>query len=165
VSDGANRIRDINTARSFRGTLRRALDVVHRRCRHETCFVPAHRCQGDHVVAWSVGGPTTQDNGRLGCGPHNRWWYATGRSTRPPGDPPPPTEHAAAGPDEPGADPPPTSTPDEERNAPATRVTVRLALAPDPDVRIDVGDRRHTIDLHPARADDRWRHYPVGTAA
>jgi hypothetical protein len=89
VGDGTNRIVDISSARSFRGTLRRVLDIVHRRCDHKTCFVPASRCQGDHVVAWSHGGLTAQDNGRLGCPPHNRWWYATGQSARPPGDPPP----------------------------------------------------------------------------
>ena len=103
VFDGANRIRDISSARSFRGTLRRVLDVVHRRCSHETCFVPADRCQGDHVIAWSEGGLTTQANGRLGCGPHNRWWYATGRSD-PPRPAPPEADEAAdetAVPDEP----------------------------------------------------------------
>ena len=59
VADGANRIRDISTARSFRGTLRRVLDIVHRRCDHTTCFVPSHRCQADHIHPWSQGGLTT----------------------------------------------------------------------------------------------------------
>ena len=84
VADGANRLRDISSARNFRGTLRRVLDVLHRRCGHGTCFVPADRCQGDHIVAWSNGGLTNQDNGRLGCGFHNRWWYTTGQSHPPP---------------------------------------------------------------------------------
>ena len=87
VADGPNRVRDISSARSFRGTLRRVLEVLHRRCDHKTCFVPADQCQGDHILAWSEGGLTTQDNGRLGCGPHNRWWYATGQSHPPPHDP------------------------------------------------------------------------------
>jgi hypothetical protein len=73
VFDGPNRIVDISSARSFRGTLRRVLEVKHPRCTHRTCDVPAHRCQGDHIVAWSEGGLTSQDNGQLQCGHHNRW--------------------------------------------------------------------------------------------
>jgi hypothetical protein len=70
-----NRITDISSARSFRGILRRVLEVKHPRCTHPTCEVPARRCQGDHVVAWSEGGLTTQENGQLLCGHHNRWRY------------------------------------------------------------------------------------------
>ena len=83
VFDGPNRVTDISTARSFRGTLRRVLDVVHRRCDHPTCHVPAHHCQGDHIVPWSHGGATSQHNGRLACGHHNRWWYEQRRNSRP----------------------------------------------------------------------------------
>jgi hypothetical protein len=93
VFGSPNRITDISSARTFRGTLRQVLDLVHRRCDHETCFVPAARCQGDHVVPWSDGGPTTQANGRLGCGFHNRWWYAH-RDQPPPGEADPPTGRA-----------------------------------------------------------------------
>ena len=84
VFDGANQITDISRARTFRGTLRRILDLTHRRCDHDTCFVPAHRCQGDHVVPWTQGGPTSIDNGRLTCGPHNRWYYNHEQRQRPP---------------------------------------------------------------------------------
>jgi Domain of unknown function (DUF222) len=73
VFDGPNRIIDISSARSFRGILRLVLEVKHPRCTHDTCFVPAHRCQGDHIVAWSQGGLTTQDNGQMQCDHHNRW--------------------------------------------------------------------------------------------
>ncbi|HET6951714.1 MAG TPA: DUF222 domain-containing protein [Acidimicrobiales bacterium] len=76
VFDGPNRIADVSPARSFRGVLRRVLEVRDRRCGHPTCHVPAHLCQGDHVVAWSHGGLTTQENGQLRCGPHNRWRYS-----------------------------------------------------------------------------------------
>jgi hypothetical protein len=38
-------------------------------------------CQGDHIVPWPDGGPTTQDNGQLLCGSHNRW--RIGRPTGP----------------------------------------------------------------------------------
>jgi hypothetical protein len=75
VFDGPNRIVDISAARSFRGILRRILEIKHPRCDHDTCHVPAARSQGDHLTPWSHGGATTQDNGGLGCGPHNRWWY------------------------------------------------------------------------------------------
>jgi hypothetical protein len=149
VADGTNRVRDISSARSFRGTLRRVLEVVHRRCEHKTCFVPGHLCQGDHIHAWSNGGLTTQDNGRLGCGPHNRWWYATGQSHPPPNDPPP----DALLDDDPG----PRRTP---------HFVLRIALAPVPDLQTGDGDERCTIDLHPLRhATDRWRDYPVRFAA
>jgi HNH endonuclease len=99
VFDGPNRVRDISSARTFRGTLRRVLDVVHRRCNHPTCFVPAHRCQGDHIVPWSHGGTTTQGNGRLGCGTHNRWWYSHEQGTDPPqgGGPPGPPSGPTVG--------------------------------------------------------------------
>ena len=75
VFDGPNRITDMGSARSFRGILRRVLEVKHPRCTHPTCDVPAHRCEGDHILAWSEGGLTTQDNGQLTCGRHNRWRY------------------------------------------------------------------------------------------
>ena len=144
VFDGANRIRDISSARSFRGTLRRVLDVVHRRCSHETCFVPADRCQGDHVLAWSEGGLTTQANGRLGCGPHNRWWYATGRSDPPPAPPP-----QADG----------TDVPDETNEVDPPR-DVPIGLTSVPDLRLRGGAVLYDIALHPRRRDDEgWRAY------
>jgi hypothetical protein len=161
VFDGANRIRDISSARSFRGTLRRVLDVVHRRCGHETCFVPADRCQGDHVIAWSEGGLTTQANGRLGCGPHNRWWYATGRSD-PPRPAPPDADATVA--DE-------TDVPDEPAGADPWR-RHRIGLRSVPDLRVRGGAVRYDIDLHQGRRhnDDGWRSYasatsPVATAS
>src|SRR5690606_16239940 len=73
VFDGPNRIVDISSARSFRGTLRRILEIKHPRCTHPTCDAPAQRCQGDHILPWSQGGPTAQHNGQLQCGHHNRW--------------------------------------------------------------------------------------------
>jgi hypothetical protein len=75
VFEAPSRITDISAARSFQGTLRRILEVKHPRCSHPSCHIPAARCQGDHVVAWSRGGLTTQDNGQLTCAFHNRWRY------------------------------------------------------------------------------------------
>ena len=75
VFDSPDHLLELSAARTFRGTLRRLLDIRRRRCEHPTCHVPAHRCQGDHVIPWSAGGETSQANGRLQCGPHNRWSY------------------------------------------------------------------------------------------
>jgi hypothetical protein len=154
VADGTNRVRDISSARSFRGTLRRVLDVVHRRCEHKTCFVPADQCQGDHIHAWSEGGLTTQDNGRLGCGPHNRWWYATGQSHPPHGDPDAEIDDL----DDDELDDQPRRTP---------RFILRIALAPTPDICIADGGERCTLDLQPGarQAGGRWRDYPIHCAA
>jgi hypothetical protein len=162
VADGANRVRDISSARNFRGTLRRVLEVLHRRCEHGTCFVPADQCQGDHILAWSEGGLTTQDNGRLGCGPHNRWWYTTGQSHPPPHHPDVDLDD-----DELDDEPPPrTPAADPATPRPTPRFMFRIALAPKPDIRIGDGDQRCTIDLHPLEhTTDRWRDYPIYTAA
>jgi hypothetical protein len=91
VFDGPNRVTDISSARTFRGVMRRVLEVKHPRCTHDTCHIPADQCQGDHILAWSHGGLTTQDNGQLQCGHHNRWRHrhpdqdptAVGASTGP----------------------------------------------------------------------------------
>jgi hypothetical protein len=172
VADGANRVRDISSARSFRGTLRRVLEVLHRRCEHGTCFVPADQCQGDHILAWSDGGLTTQDNGRLGCGFHNRWWYATGQSHPPPRDPLLDTEVDDAEVDDEVVDDelddelPPTPGPDRVGPRPAPRFMLRIALAPDPDIHfVGDGEQGCTIDLQPFRhTTDRWRDYPLRLA-
>jgi hypothetical protein len=60
------------TTRLFTGATRRAIEVRDRTCAHPTCDVPASRCQIDHIQPWSQGGDTTQENGRLLCGRHNR---------------------------------------------------------------------------------------------
>jgi hypothetical protein len=60
-------------ARLFTGATRRAVEVRDQRCRHRYCEdIPAERCQCDHVVEHARGGPTTQENGRMLCGFHNR---------------------------------------------------------------------------------------------
>jgi hypothetical protein len=58
--------------RSFKGAMRRILDVRDRQCFHDFCEEPADRCQGDHIVPYGEGGMTAQENGRLACGFHNR---------------------------------------------------------------------------------------------
>ena len=149
VFDGPNRIRDISTARTFRGTLRRILDVVHRRCGHGTCFVPAHLCEGDHITAWSDGGLTTQDNGRLGCGFHNRWWYSQRRADPPPRDGPVDGDAARSS------------------RRPPTRIWGRVPPPDAPDLVADGADGRMAVDLQPLRSDasEPWHDLAVGPAA
>ncbi len=67
------------TARLFTGATRRALELRDRRCTHPYCDIPLDHCQADHITMASQGGPTTQENGRLLCGFHNRL-----RNQRPP---------------------------------------------------------------------------------
>ena len=60
------------THRCFTGATRRAIEVRDRECCHPSCHVPAAWCQVDHIRPFAEGGPTTQENGRLLCGTHNR---------------------------------------------------------------------------------------------
>ncbi|MBI2709477.1 MAG: DUF222 domain-containing protein [Actinobacteria bacterium] len=69
--------------RFFTGALRRAIQVRDRYCSHPTCTVPADDCEIDHIVSYDEGGETTLDNGRLLCGPHNRWAYRQRSRQRP----------------------------------------------------------------------------------
>jgi hypothetical protein len=70
------------TSRLFSGATRRAIEVRDRECVHPTCDVTASRCQIDHIRPWALGGPTTQENGRLLCGYHNR--LRNNQNQRPP---------------------------------------------------------------------------------
>jgi hypothetical protein len=67
------------TVRLFSGATRRAIEVRDQECVHPYCDTPAPDCQVDHIVPAAEGGPTTQENGRLLCGFHNRL-----RNQRPP---------------------------------------------------------------------------------
>jgi hypothetical protein len=69
------------TARFFTGATRRAIEVRDLECCHEFCDIPADQGQIDHIVPWSQGGPTTQENGQVLCSFHNRAAYE-----RPPPD-------------------------------------------------------------------------------
>jgi hypothetical protein len=59
------------TARFFTGATRRAIELRDQVCQHPYCDELAERCQVDHIVEFSKGGPTTQENGRLLCWFHN----------------------------------------------------------------------------------------------
>jgi hypothetical protein len=64
---------DVSTkARLFTGGTRRAIELRDRMCTHPYCYEPAEHCQADHIEPYATGGPTTQENGRLLCGFHNR---------------------------------------------------------------------------------------------
>ncbi len=83
VYDGPDRVVAVGRHRSFRGALRRAVQVTGRRYAHPFCDTRAEHCEVDHVDPWATGGPTTQANGRLLCGYHNR---QRPHSRRPPPD-------------------------------------------------------------------------------
>ena len=73
VFDGPGRIRDVGVRRRiFAGATRRGVEVRDRECFHDSCDEPAEGCEIDHVVPWAAGGATTQANGRVACGFHNR---------------------------------------------------------------------------------------------
>jgi hypothetical protein len=59
-------------SRFFKGGTRRAIELRDRICTHPYCYEPAANCQVDHIKTYASGGLTTQDNGRLLCGFHNR---------------------------------------------------------------------------------------------
>jgi hypothetical protein len=66
------RVEVSSTARLFSGATRRGIELRDRECTHPYCDVPAASCQVDHIVPFSAGGLTVQENGRLLCGFHNR---------------------------------------------------------------------------------------------
>jgi hypothetical protein len=72
VMEPSGRVEVSSTNRLFTGATRRAIELRDRECVHAFCDVPGARCQADHSLPWSHGGLTTQDNGRLLCGFHNR---------------------------------------------------------------------------------------------
>ena len=67
-----NRVDVSVRARLFSGGTRRAIEVRDRICTHPYCYEPADSCQADHIETYAEGGLTTQENGRLLCGFHNR---------------------------------------------------------------------------------------------
>ena len=73
VFGSPSRVMDVGvTTRLFTGALRRALEVRDRECFQDYCDVPASRCEADHIEPWAAGGRTTERNGRMACGCHNR---------------------------------------------------------------------------------------------
>jgi hypothetical protein len=61
------------TRRFFNGPVRDVLMMLWQRCFWPGCDLPAGRCEIDHVIGFTKpGGETRADNGRPGCGRHNR---------------------------------------------------------------------------------------------
>ena len=73
VFDGPSRVIDVGVRRRiFSGATRRAVQVRDQECFHDRCAVAAEDCEVDHVEPYSLGGLTTQANGRAACAFHNR---------------------------------------------------------------------------------------------
>lgn len=72
VWKGPTRVEVGAKTRLFTGATRRAIELRDRVCQHPYCEIPLERCQVDHIIPASEHGPTTQENGRLLCGFHNR---------------------------------------------------------------------------------------------
>jgi hypothetical protein len=71
--DGPDRVISVSRRRRFTGALRRAIEARDRHCQHPSgCDEPAEGCDVDHVIPYVRGGLTSQENGKLECGPHNR---------------------------------------------------------------------------------------------
>jgi len=84
-----NRVDVGERTRLFLGATRRGIVVRDRKCQHPFCDRQAEYCQVDHIVPYSEGGLTTQENGRLLCAFHNRHEYRNllkERRQRPPPD-------------------------------------------------------------------------------
>lgn len=72
VFDPKGRVIDLGRRqRFFAGATRRAVEIRDRCCTADGWTVPAEQCDVDHVVPWSEGGRTDQDNGRLRCPRHH----------------------------------------------------------------------------------------------
>jgi hypothetical protein len=72
VFDGPSRVLDLGRRRNFVGAARRAVEAVHRSCTGPGCHVRADRCEIDHLLPFTDGGPTRPDNGEPKCRPHHR---------------------------------------------------------------------------------------------
>ena len=84
--DGPSTVVKVSKQRNFTGVVRKAVEVRDRGCQHPTCDEPIDRCQADHIIPWSAAGPTSQENGQLLCGHHNR---LRNQRREPRGDPDP----------------------------------------------------------------------------
>ena len=73
IFDGADRVLAASPTRTFRGMLRRAIQVRDRHCQHPSgCDEPITRCDVNHRMAYAEGGVTDEPGGDLECESHNR---------------------------------------------------------------------------------------------
>lgn len=69
--------------RGFTGDLRTAVVLTHEFCGHDAgCDVPSWRCEIDHILPFTDGGPTAAFNGDPKCTPHNRYKETLDRRKR-----------------------------------------------------------------------------------
>ena len=67
IFDGADKVIAASKQRTFRGMLRRAIQVRDRHCQHPSgCDEPITHCDVDHRTAYTDGGITAEANGRPG---------------------------------------------------------------------------------------------------
>jgi hypothetical protein len=79
VFESPSRVVDVGVRqRCFTGATRRAIEVRDRQCVHESCTLPAERCEIDHQQPYAEGGLTVQENGECRCAFHHRWRHRTG---------------------------------------------------------------------------------------
>ena len=73
IFDGADRVIASSPTRTFRGMLRRAIQVRDRHCQHPSgCDEPITHCDVNHRTAYAEGGVTDEAGGDLECESHNR---------------------------------------------------------------------------------------------
>jgi hypothetical protein len=73
VFDTPSLVLDVGERRRlFTGATRTAVEARDEQCFHDTCDTTRAYCQTDHIQPYSQGGLTTQANGRMACGFHNR---------------------------------------------------------------------------------------------
>jgi hypothetical protein len=73
IFDGADHVVAASPQRTFRGMLRRAVQVRDRHCQHASgCDEPITHCDVDHRTPTCRGGVTAEANGELQCESHNR---------------------------------------------------------------------------------------------
>ena len=63
---------DGDTAVAPQRCAERLAALTTRECFHPSCEEPAEGCDIDHVQPLAAGGATTEANGRVACGFHNR---------------------------------------------------------------------------------------------
>ena len=73
IFDGADRVIAASPTRTFRGMLRRAIQVRDRHCQHPSgCDEPIIHCDVNHRIRYAAGGVTEEAGGDLECESHNR---------------------------------------------------------------------------------------------
>jgi hypothetical protein len=68
----SRRVEVSEKARLFTGATRRGIELRDLECQHPLCDIRAASCQVDHIIPFAAGGPTTEENGQILCGFHNR---------------------------------------------------------------------------------------------